>query len=84
MVGFSYPYTRDPVTGLSSAVKCAPVFSLKIETDSAAFEDDPNEELARLLEKAAQRLRAGYVRDSLRDANGNTVGSWDTGRKAQR
>lgn len=60
------------------------LFALRINTDNAAFEDDANEELARLLEKAAQRLRAGYQCDSLRDANGNSVGEWTTGREAIR
>lgn len=60
------------------------MFKLEIKTENAAFEDDANEEIARLLEKAAQRLRAGDVCDTLRDANGNTVGKWDTGRKARR
>lgn len=60
------------------------MFKLTINTGNEAFADEPNEELARLLEKAAQRLRAGYVCDSLRDANGNTVGEWNTGRKAKR
>lgn len=60
------------------------MFKLTIETGNDAFADEPNEELARLLEKAAQRLRSGYVSDTLRDSNGNTVGKWDTGRKARR
>ena len=64
------------------------MFKLTIKTTNAAFDEvngfDANEELARLLERAALRLRAGYVRDTLRDANGNTVGQWDTGRKARR
>ena len=58
------------------------MFKLTIETGNASFADDPNEELARMLEKVAQRLRDGWLRDSLRDANGNTVGKWDTGRTA--
>lgn len=55
------------------------MFKLSIETTNEAFADDPNEEIARLLEKAAQRVRDGYQSDLLRDANGNTVGSWSIG-----
>ena len=49
-------------------------FELSISCDNAAFEDDPNTEVARILEDAARRLRAG--RDSLKlmDINGNHVG----------
>lgn len=55
------------------------MFKLTIEMGNEAFADDPNEELARLLERAAKRLRDGYAEDTLRDANGNTVGKWSVG-----
>ncbi len=52
-----------------------------IETDNAAFGDDPGDELARILRRLADlyangRLNADITHESpLRDANGNTVGS---------
>lgn len=55
------------------------MFKLTIKTCNEAFADDPNEELARLLEHTASRLRDGLEADTLRDANGNTVGTWRFG-----
>jgi hypothetical protein len=53
------------------------LFHLSIETDSAAFEDNPDE-LARLLEIAAEKVRDGRSDGRLVDVNGNTVGTFAT------
>lgn len=56
------------------------MFRLSLETDNAAFEDGPvfmSEEVARLLELAAQNVRAGAYAGKLIDINGNTVGEWE-------
>jgi hypothetical protein len=57
-----------------------PVFTLKIKTDNAAFEEWPKAEVvADLLEKVARDLREGptqNVADRIRDRNGNTVGEY--------
>jgi hypothetical protein len=54
------------------------MFTLTIETDNAAFEDDQREEeIARILEDTAKRVRNGALVDGwmrLRDSNGNTGG----------
>lgn len=52
------------------------MFSFTIRTDNDAFDDDRNAEISRLLDEAAQRVRRGDVSGMLRDANGNTVGSY--------
>lgn len=53
------------------------MFRLTIETDNAAFaEDSATEEVARILEDAAKRLRDGVRTSTLRDSNGNTVGQF--------
>jgi hypothetical protein len=55
------------------------MLTLKIDTDNAAFQDDP-EELARLLSELAGLFRNGLPDDvcygRLRDAYGNTCGRW--------
>jgi len=67
------------------------MFTLKIETANAAF-DEMGEELARVLRELADQIelkpwrssdyrdsRKGMTRDegTLRDVNGNTVGRWE-------
>jgi len=56
-------------------------FRLTIKTENAAFEDNPIGEVARILKDAARRVEGGETSGGLRDANGNTVGSfsadWD-------
>jgi hypothetical protein len=60
------------------------MFTLQFETDNAAFEDDMQAEIARILRQLAghaekhmaleaRRRVSGY----LRDANGNKVGEWE-------
>ena len=53
-------------------------FRLTIDTDNAAFADDPGAELARILRDAADALEyTGEPVWPLRDANGNRVGTWE-------
>ena len=62
-------------------------FTLKIDTDNAAFYDDsdgndfdPGPELARLLRNLADTLDSPEVHDdsgTVRDINGNRVGTWE-------
>jgi hypothetical protein len=52
-------------------------FTLTITTDGAAFVDSGTEqEVARILQDVAEKLRNGYTEGSPKDYNGNTVGSW--------
>jgi hypothetical protein len=51
------------------------MFTLSIETDNAAFADDPKAEIARILRETADKLETGRYVDKLRDGNGNTVGN---------
>ena len=55
------------------------MFTVTIETDNAAFNDDPGAELADILGKLADTVRttglSGY-NGKVRDTNGNTVGVW--------
>lgn len=48
---------------------------ISIETDNAAFEDNWREETARILRKLADTLETGWSPDSVKDSNGNTVGT---------
>jgi len=56
------------------------MFTLKIETDNAAFGDSADEagaEVARILRVVAGGMAAGNMSGKLRDANGNTVGEYE-------
>lgn len=61
------------------------MFRMKIETDSAAFNDPKtgNEdkafegiEISRIMRKVASELREGKESGSIMDLNGNKVGHW--------
>ena len=54
------------------------MFTLRIETDNAAFEDDPREQIIQILIQAQIQVHDHYYdkSGSLRDSNGNTVGEW--------
>ncbi len=51
-------------------------FVLEIECENAAFNPDPEPEVARLLDHVASRLRVFDDAPILVDENGNTVGRW--------
>lgn len=53
-------------------------FTLKVYTDNAAFADDPDGEVARILRDVADRVEGGQEDGAVRDINGNTVGSFRT------
>jgi hypothetical protein len=53
------------------------MFKLTIETDNAAFTDDRNEEIARILIEVARKLRNGEEYGACMDYNGNKVGTFD-------
>lgn len=62
------------------------MFTLTITTDGAAFTNEtgddtngtpnPGPQVAELLDHVAIRLREGYEDGTLRDVNGNPVGTW--------
>lgn len=54
------------------------MFTLTIKTDNAAFDEgDKGLEVARILRELANRLETqSQTSGTLRDANGNTVGTW--------
>ncbi len=54
------------------------MFRLEIETDNAAFEDNYREEVARILEDTARKLRDGREGGYCYDINGNRIGEFDT------
>lgn len=54
--------------------------TLTIDTGNAAFDDGNREaEVARILREAADKIEAGYEDFTLRDYNGNKVGTVTTG-----
>ena len=48
--------------------------SLLFDTRNAAFEGNPNEEVARILRVLSYRIGDGVFPEKVRDINGNTVG----------
>ena len=52
-------------------------FLLTIDTEGSAFFAADGTEVARLLREAADQLMDGASSGVLRDANGNTAGSWE-------
>lgn len=53
------------------------MFTVKINTDNAAYTDSPEYEIASNLEAIVEDLKFGFHSGSVRDRNGNTVGSWE-------
>lgn len=51
-------------------------FTLTIDCDNAAFDENPNE-LDELVHVVAQRIEAGRESGKVMDHNGNSVGSWE-------
>jgi hypothetical protein len=53
---------------------------MKIEftTDSAAFEDDTEGEIRAIMERLVDRVTTDLCTSgTIRDSNGNTIGSWE-------
>lgn len=50
-------------------------FTMKIHTTNDAFAANPDE-LAQCVQNVAERLREGKREGTVKDSNGNTVGSW--------
>jgi hypothetical protein len=53
------------------------MFKLTIQTDNAAFTDQEETEVARILREIATKLENGRSGGFPRDANGNNVGEWE-------
>lgn len=53
-------------------------FNLTINTDSAAFDDDCGNEIARILREVADRMEedSAVIRGIIRDFNGNKCGEY--------
>ena len=52
-------------------------FKMNIEMDNDAFTGDPAREVARILRNVAERFSGGEYAGTVRDANGNRVGSFE-------
>ena len=55
------------------------MFQMKIDTDNAAFEDDPGAEVARILRGVADKVEQGVASGHFQtafDVNGNDIGRW--------
>jgi hypothetical protein len=51
-------------------------FTVEIQCDNEAFQDDKQTEVARILSYLIGRLESGAASGHLRDTNGNTVGTF--------
>lgn len=61
----------------------AEIFTLTINTDSAAFDETPASEITRILRKAADQVDAGIFEGNLYDINGNKCGAFSVNSKPQ-
>lgn len=53
------------------------MFTLKIhDSSNAAFEDDPQAEVVRILREVIRKIESGRDYGKCMDANGNHVGDW--------
>lgn len=52
------------------------MFTVKFDTENAAFEENPEEETASVLRRIADDVRNGATEGVARDSNGNTIGRW--------
>lgn len=52
-------------------------FTLKLNCDNAAFDEQPEETVADLLRQVAGRVAWGEPAGKIRDINGNTVGEFE-------
>ena len=53
------------------------MFTVKIDTDNAAYTDDPEYEITSNLQEIASDLNNGVRRGRVMDHNGNSVGTWE-------
>lgn len=53
------------------------MFTVKINTDNAAYTNDPEYEIASNLKEIAAELDFGVRRGRVMDHNGNAVGTWE-------
>ena len=53
------------------------MFKMYIDTANAAFDDGAELETARILREIADKLDAGELENSVRDFNGNKVGTFE-------
>lgn len=51
--------------------------TVKISTNNAAFEVEPEDEVARIVWGIAHRIGEGYREGTCIDFNGNNVGYWE-------
>lgn len=51
-------------------------FSIEFECDNAAFEEDPAQEVSRILTRTASHVLNGHTEGRVKDINGNTIGRW--------
>ena len=52
------------------------MFTLRFDTDNAAFEDDVAAEYAATLRRVVAKLKEGRTDGPLFDLNGNKIGEW--------
>lgn len=52
------------------------MFKVKFKTTTRAFDEKPLAEIAKMLEQAAEKVRAGHHEGVLRDSQDNIVGKF--------
>jgi len=49
---------------------------IEFTTDNAAFEEDPEDEIAEVLHNIGRAIRSGATQGVILDRNGNRIGAW--------
>lgn len=52
------------------------MFELKFETGNAVFEEAPEAELYRIMDRVVGAIGTGRTEGKVVDSNGNTIGEW--------
>lgn len=60
------------------------MFTLTIETDNAAFDEDPEDEIIRILQNVKERIDIGSKEGIVNDINGNPVGKYYFNKKVKK
>lgn len=77
LVGLLERYAgKEELDQITRGVKMKIKFVLTIKTDTAAFDEYPQGEVARILKKAASDIEDSSFLGSLYDINGNRVGQY--------
>ncbi len=60
------------------------MFTLSFETDNAAFDENPTDEVIRILQDVKEKIDIGLKEGPVYDINGNNVGKFSFNKKVKK